>query len=57
MMRPKLLLALPVTLALAACFGGHAPSQLLTLTPAEMRPVATPGLSKDVYEQASKSLA
>ena len=41
-MRPKLLLALPATLALAACFGGHAPSQLLTLTPAEMRPVATP---------------
>lgn len=42
MMRPTLLLAFPASLALSGCFGGHAPSQLLTLTPAEMRPAATP---------------
>jgi cholesterol transport system auxiliary component len=41
-MRPKLLLALPATLALSACFGGSAPDQLLTLTAAEPRPAATP---------------
>ena len=43
MMRPKLLLALPASLALAGCFGGgSAPSEVLTLTSAEMRPVAAP---------------
>jgi cholesterol transport system auxiliary component len=42
MMRPKLLLVLPATLALAACFGGHAPDQVLTLTAAEVRPTAVP---------------
>ena len=42
MMRPKLHLALSVTLALSACFGGSAPDQLLTLTAAEPRPAATP---------------
>ena len=43
MMRPKLLLALSAALALGGCFGGgHTPDQLLTLTPAQMRPVAAP---------------
>jgi cholesterol transport system auxiliary component len=41
-MRLKLMAALPLALALAACFGGGAPSQLLTLTAAEMRPAAAP---------------
>ena len=41
-MRPKLHFALPVTVALSACFGGSAPDQLLTLTAAEPRPAATP---------------
>ena len=42
-MRLKLALALPALLALSACFGGgRAPDQLLTLTAAEPRPVATP---------------
>ena len=39
----RLKLALPALLALSACFGGgRAPDQLLTLTAAEPRPVATP---------------
>ena len=42
MMRAKLLLACSATLALAACFGGHTPDQLLTLTPSEMRPAGAP---------------
>ena len=41
-MRVKLLLSLPALFALAACFGGGAPPQLLTLSPAEVRPAATP---------------
>ena len=41
-MRPKLLLALPASLALAGCFGGGAPPQLYTLTSAQARPAATP---------------
>ena len=42
-MRPKLLLSLAAALALSGCFGGgKAPSELLTLTPAEARPTATP---------------
>jgi len=41
-MRSRLLLALPAALALSACFGGHTPDQLLTLTAAQMRPVAAP---------------
>ncbi|HYD14209.1 MAG TPA: ABC-type transport auxiliary lipoprotein family protein [Allosphingosinicella sp.] len=41
-MRLKPLLAFPALLALAACFGGSAPDQLLTLTAAEARPAATP---------------
>ena len=41
-MRPKLLLALPASLALAGCFGGSAPPQLYTLTSAQVRPAATP---------------
>jgi len=41
-MRVKLVAAIPILLCLAACFGGGAPSQLLTLTPAELRPAAQP---------------
>lgn len=42
-MRPKLLLALSASLALAGCFGGGgAPPQLYTLTSAQSRPAATP---------------
>jgi cholesterol transport system auxiliary component len=41
-MRLTLALALPAVLALSACFGGRAPSELLTLTSAEARPAATP---------------
>ena len=41
-MRPKLLLALPASLALAGCFGGSAPPQLYTLTSAQVRPAAAP---------------
>ena len=43
MMRVKLVAALAGALALCACFGGaHVPDQLMTLTPAETRPAATP---------------
>jgi cholesterol transport system auxiliary component len=41
-MRLKLLAAAAPLLALAACLGGHGPDQLLTLTPAESRPIAQP---------------
>lgn len=41
-MRLKLALALPAAVALSGCFGGSAPDQLLTLTAAAPRPVATP---------------
>ena len=41
-MRAKLIAAALPVIALAGCFGGHAPDQLLTLTPAETRPAATP---------------
>jgi cholesterol transport system auxiliary component len=41
-MRFKLLAALPLAFALAACFGGGAPSHLLTMTSAETRPAAAP---------------
>jgi cholesterol transport system auxiliary component len=42
-MRPRLFAAFAAALALAACFGGgHVPDHLLTLTPAETRPVAQP---------------
>ena len=42
-MRRKPVLLLAGTLALSACFGGaHVPDQLLTLTPAETRPAASP---------------
>jgi cholesterol transport system auxiliary component len=42
-MRPRLVAAAALPLALAACLGGgHAPDHLLTLTPAETRPVAQP---------------
>ena len=43
MMRVKLGTVLAGELALSACFGGaHVPDQLMTLTPAETRPAATP---------------
>ena len=43
MMRVKLMAVLAGALALSACFGGaHVPDQLMTLTPAETRPAATP---------------
>ena len=42
MMRSRFLLAFPALLALSGCFGGSAPSQLLTLTPSEMRPASAP---------------
>lgn len=38
----KLLGAALASLSLSACFGGGAPSELLTLTPAEVRPAAQP---------------
>lgn len=41
-MRPKLLLAHAALFALAGCFGGGAPPQLLTLSAAEVRPAASP---------------
>ena len=42
-MRLKPVLLVAATLALSACFGGaHVPDQLLTLTPAETRPAASP---------------
>jgi cholesterol transport system auxiliary component len=41
-MRARLIAAAFATLALSACFGGGAPEALLTLTPAETRPVAQP---------------
>jgi len=41
-MRPRIFAAAACALALTACFGGGAPDQLLTLTPAETRPVAQP---------------
>ena len=42
MMRVKLLLPAVAALALAGCFGGGAPAQLLTLTPSAARPAAAP---------------
>lgn len=42
MMRFRLLALLLVLPALAGCFGGGAPSQLLTLTPSTTRPAASP---------------
>ena len=42
MMRVKLLIPAITALALAGCFGGGAPAQLLTLTPSAMRPAAAP---------------
>ena len=42
MMRVKLLAAAAALLCLSGCFGGGAPDRLLTLTPAETRPVAQP---------------
>ncbi|HYN45235.1 MAG TPA: ABC-type transport auxiliary lipoprotein family protein, partial [Allosphingosinicella sp.] len=41
-MRLKLLASAVLALALSACFGGGAPSQLLTLSAAQTRPVAAP---------------
>ncbi len=41
-MRLKLLAPVLATLALAGCFGGGAPSELLTLTAAQSRPAASP---------------
>ncbi len=41
-MRVKLLAAAASALALSACFGGGAPAELLTLTPAETRVAASP---------------
>ncbi|HEV2816898.1 MAG TPA: ABC-type transport auxiliary lipoprotein family protein [Allosphingosinicella sp.] len=41
-MRAKPIAAALSVLALSACFGGGAPDQLLTLTPAESRPAAQP---------------
>jgi cholesterol transport system auxiliary component len=41
-MRLNVLAALGLTLALCACFGGGAPSELLTLSAAESRPAAAP---------------
>lgn len=42
-MRSKLVFAFAGLLALSACFGGASvPDELLTLTPADMRPVASP---------------
>jgi cholesterol transport system auxiliary component len=41
-MRLKLLAACALGLALSACFGGGAPSHLLTMTSAETRPAAAP---------------
>jgi cholesterol transport system auxiliary component len=41
-MRVKLIAAALSLLSLSACFGGGAPDQLLTLTPAATRPVAQP---------------
>ena len=42
MMRIRLLVPAAALLALAGCFGGGAPSQLLTLTPSQVRPAASP---------------
>jgi cholesterol transport system auxiliary component len=42
MMRHRLLVPAAALVALAGCFGGGAPSQLLTLTPSQMRPAASP---------------
>lgn len=42
MMRTGLVAALLALPALAGCFGGGAPAQLLTLTPSAARPAATP---------------
>ena len=42
MMRIRLLIPAAASLALAGCFGGGAPSQLLTLTPSQTRPIASP---------------
>ena len=41
-MRVKLLAAAAAALPLSGCFGGGAPDQLLTLTPAQTRPAAQP---------------
>jgi cholesterol transport system auxiliary component len=41
-MRLKLIAAASILACLAGCFGGGAPSQLLNLTPAEVRPAAQP---------------
>ena len=41
-MRVKIVAAASALLVLSACFGGGAPSELLTLTAAELRPVAQP---------------
>jgi len=42
MMRVKLLAAAAALATLSACFGGGAPAQLMTLTPAATRPAAQP---------------
>ena len=41
-MRSRLIASAALVLALTGCFGGHAPSELLTLTPAQMRDPAQP---------------
>jgi cholesterol transport system auxiliary component len=41
-MRVKLLAAAAALFSLSSCFGGGAPDQLLTLTPAQTRPAAQP---------------
>ena len=42
MIRIRLALPAAALLALSGCFGGGAPSQLLTLTPSQSRPAASP---------------
>ena len=41
-MRLKAIFPLAAALTLAGCFGGSAPSHLLTLTPTDSRPPSTP---------------